>query len=403
MKILHALDHSLPISDGYAFRSDAILRGQRQLGWETIQVTGPKHVPYRSAVESVGPLEFHRTPSRGGALRRLPAGDQIGVIRDFRQRLREVVSRERPDVIHAHSPCLNALAALSLGVPMVYELRSSWEDAAVSSGTTTEGSLRYRASRWLETHALRRAQAITTICDGLRQDVISRGIPAERITVVPNAVDPQALRAGRSGPEAGTVARAKHGLRDAYVLGFIGSFFAWEGLPLLIEALPEVLRRRPDVRLLLVGGGAQDALLRETVRRLDLGSVVVFAGQVPHREVADLYEAIDLLVYPRLPMRLTDMVTPLKPLEAMALGKLFVASDVGGHRELVRDRETGVLFRAGSREALAAAILELVGDPDLQRRLMAAGPRFIEQERSWDRVVPGYRAVYETVLGRRIA
>jgi PEP-CTERM/exosortase A-associated glycosyltransferase len=400
VKILHVLDHSLPISDGYAFRSDAILRGQRALGWQTVQVTGPKHQPFLAPAETAAGLEYQRTASSSGWLRSLPAGDQLEVVADLRRRLREVVSRERPDIVHAHSPCLNALAAMSLGVPLIYELRSSWEDAAVSSGTTTEGSPRYRASRWLETHALRRAAAVTTICEGLREDVIARGVAADRVTVVPNAVDPEALRAGRSGPDAGAAARARLGLADAWVLGFIGSFFAWEGLPLLLEALPAVVARRPDVRLLLVGGGAQDALLRQSTERLGLRDHVVFTGQVPHREVADLYEAIDLLVYPRLPMRLTDMVTPLKPLEAMALGKLFVASDVGGHKELVRDRETGVLFEAGRADALAECILSVMEDPALQRRLREQGPGFIERERTWARVVPRYREAYARVLGR---
>jgi PEP-CTERM/exosortase A-associated glycosyltransferase len=400
MKILHVLDHSLPISDGYAFRSDAILRGQRELGWETVQVTGPKHQPFDALVESAAGLEYCRTASSPGWLQSLPAGDQLAVITDLRRRLRGVVSRERPDIVHAHSPCLNALAAMSLGVPLVYELRSSWEDAAVSSGTTTEGSLRYRASRWLETHALRRAVAVTTICEGLRRDVIARGVKADRVTVVPNAVDPQALRATRSAAGAAEAARARHGLGDEYVLGFIGSFFAWEGLPLLLEALPRVIARRPDTRVLLVGGGAQDALLRGLTEQLGLTKHVVFTGQVPHRDVADLYEAIDLLVYPRLPMRLTDMVTPLKPLEAMALGKLFVASDVGGHKELVRDRETGVLFEAGRADALADCIISVMEDPILQRHMREQGPSFIERERTWARVVPRYREVYERVLGR---
>jgi glycosyltransferase involved in cell wall biosynthesis len=101
-------------------------------------------------------------------------------------------------------------------------------------------------------------------------------------------------------------------------------------------------------------------------------------------------------------MRLTDMVTPLKPLEAMALGKLFVASDVGGHKELVRDRETGVLFEAGSPDALAAAILDVVWNPVLQASLRENGPKFIERERTWRRVVPRYLDVYERVLGRSL-
>jgi glycosyltransferase involved in cell wall biosynthesis len=184
------------------------------------------------------------------------------------------------------------------------------------------------------------------------------------------------------------------------VLGFIGSFFAWEGLPLLVEALPRIVAARPDVRLLLVGGGPDEANVRAAVERLQVGRYVVFAGQVPHSQVAQLYQAVDILVYPRTPMRLTDMVTPLKPLEAMALAKVFIASDVGGHRELVRDRETGILFRAGDAAALAAAVLEVAGDAALRQRLTTAGPAYVRQERTWAKVVGAYLPVYSRLAQR---
>lgn len=395
MRILHALDHSLPSQSGYAFRSAAILREQRRLGWETTQLTGPKHAGGNGEPALIDGIRYERAPNNCAWCAHIPAGNQLAVITSLRARLAELVARDRPDVIHAHSPCLNGLAALGLGPPVVYELRSSWEDAAVSTGTTTEGSLRYRLSRGLETLVLRKADAVVTICEGLRTDVIARGVGRDRVTVVPNAVDVDAF--GRSGADGGP-ARERLGLPGCYVLGFIGSFFAWEGIGLLIESLPRILVRRPEARILLVGGGEQEPRLRDAAREFGVEQQVVFAGQVPHAEVANLYAAVDLLVYPRLSMRLTEMVTPLKPLEAMALGKALVASDVGGHRELIADGETGVLFRAGDPEALAQAVLRVMESETLAATLRSRGPEYVRQQRQWRSVVPAYEAVYRRVL-----
>lgn len=395
MKILHVLDHSLPVQSGYAFRSAAILREQRRLGWDALPVTGPKQGAVRLEKERVDDTSYYRTPDADSWSSRVPVLNQVEVVRRLRRRLRRILDEERPDIIHAHSPCLNALAALGLGQPLVYEMRSSWEDAAVSTGTTREGSLRYRLSRDLETWVLRRADAVVTICEGLRAEVIGRGVPERRVTVIVNAVDAESLRP--RGTDPGT-ARRSLGLQDNCVLGFIGSFFAWEGLSLLIDALPQVLAVRPDVRLLLVGGGVHEPALREASARLGLQSQVLFAGQVPHARVSELYDAIDVLVYPRLPMRLTEMVTPLKPLEAMALGKVQIASDVGGHRELITDGETGVLFRAGDAAALAQAVLRVIGDPALAQRLRDNGPRYVCEHRLWRHVVAGYEPLYRGLL-----
>jgi glycogen(starch) synthase len=398
VRVLHVLDHSLPVQSGYSFRGHAILREQRKLGIATYQVTSSKHGASSARREAVGDMEFYRVNGGASWLAKKPVFEQLDVVRQLRVALRQILDETTPDIIHAHSPCLTAMAALDLGKPVIYELRSSWEDAAVSSGTTTEGSLRYRLSRWLETRVLRQAQHVTTICEGLREEAIKRGVAADRVTVVPNAVDDEAFRPSTQKNDA---ARRQYGLEGNFVLGFIGSFFAWEGLDLLLEAMPQVIARRPDIRLLLVGNGPANAALRAQAERLKLQAHVIFAGQVKHDAVAAIYDAVDVLVYPRTPMRLTNMVTPLKPLEAMAMGKVFIASDVGGHRELVNDRETGVLFRAGDREDLARTILEVAGDATLRAKLESAGPEFIRKERTWAKVVARYVPVYESVLAKR--
>ena len=400
MRVLHVLDHSLPLHSGYAFRTVAILREQRALGWETLQLTTPRHGTARGEVEDVEGWRFHRTafdpaggPVAGGAVY---AREMAATAR----RIDTLADEFRPDLLHAHSPVLNVLPTLWVGrrrgLPVVYEVRALWEDAAVDHGVTREGSLRYRASRALETFALRRADRITTICEGLRREIAERGIPESRITVIPNAVDTDAFRFG--APPDGALAESL-GLVDKTVIGFAGSFYGYEGLDLLVDAFALLAQRHPDLRALLVGGGVQEAALREQARARGIADRVVFSGRVPHEQVHRYYDLIDVLAYPRHRMRLTEIVTPLKPLEAMAQGRMLVASDVGGHRELIRHGETGVLFPAGDTSALADAIEEVLKRRTEWPRFRERARRFVEAERTWARSVARYRAVYEPLVG----
>jgi PEP-CTERM/exosortase A-associated glycosyltransferase len=349
-------------------------------------------------VEEIEGLRFHRTavppPARSGIA-------ELRLIRAVQARIEQLAAELRPDILHAHSPVLNAIPAIragrKLGIPVVYEIRAFWEDAAVDHGTTTEGSLRYRATKALETWAIKRADHAFTICEGLRADIVGRGIPATKVTVIPNAVDIESFQL--SG-DADPVLRAELGLAGTTVVGFVGSFYAYEGLDLLLDAFAALLQTRPELRLLLVGGGPQDANLKAQAQRLGVADKVIFTGRVPHSEVSRYYDQIDLLAYPRHSMRLTELVTPLKPLEAMAQGRLFVASDVGGHKELIRDGETGKLFKAGSAGALAAAIDDMLAHRERWPAMRAAGRHFVEEVRNWKNSVANYRAVYERLAAQ---
>ena len=393
MRILHVLDHSIPLHSGYTFRTLSILREQRRLGWQTFHLTGPKHTVPSPPQETVDGLHFFRTAAASGP--RLPGLAEVALMKQTQARLLEVAQQVRPHILHAHSPVLNAIPALrvgrQLGIPVVYEVRAFWEDAAVDHGTTSEGSMRYRLSRWLETQAVRQAAHVFAICEGLRAEIVARGVPAARVTVIPNAVDIDAFEPGGI-PDVELQARL--GLQGAVVLGFIGSFYAYEGLDLLLAALPALLQQRPEVRVLLVGGGPQEAALRAQARALGVADKVVFTGRVPHADVQRYYDLVDVLTYPRHSMRLTELVTPLKPLEAMAQGRLLVASDVGGHKELIRHGETGFLFRAGSADALAQAVQALLSRRADWPRLRAQGRRYVEAERNWGASVARYQPAY---------
>lgn len=401
LRILHVLDHSIPLHSGYTFRTLSILREQQRLGWTTFHITSAKQGATESACEDIDGLRFYRTPVPTGPLAKLPVSGELLLMKGLEQRLEDVAYAVQPDIIHAHSPVLNAIPAIRvgrrLGIPVAYEIRAFWEDAAVDHGTTREGSLRYRVTRQLETRAIRQADHVFTICEGLRSDIAARGIAPEKVTVIPNAVDVESFAPDGVADEN---LKAQLGLAGCTVVGFIGSFYAYEGLDLLLDAFPLVLFQLPDVRILLVGGGPQEEALKEQAKRLGIADKVVFAGRVPHADVQHYYDLVDVLAYPRHSMRLTELVTPLKPLEAMAQGRLLVASDVGGHRELIRDGETGMLFHAGSATSLAAAIMKLMAKSEYWPEIRAAGRQFVEQERNWQTSVARYREPYQHMCKR---
>ena len=398
-RILHVLDHSLPLHSGYTFRTRAILRAQMARGWDVRGITGLRHNAAGPLEVEVDGLRFHRTPGTPAA------GNPL--LREWRDisthadAIDVLVARWRPDIIHAHSPVLNAMAAQRVakrhGIPLVYEIRAFWEDAAVGNGTGTEGSPRYWLTRQLETHAVRAADAVAVICEGLRTDLVARGIDSAKIIVSPNGVDMDQFGAPVPRDPALT---AKLGLEGADVVGFIGSFYDYEGLDDLIAAMPRLVRARPRVKLLLVGGGPCEQALRDQATASPFADHIIFVGRVPHDQVEHYYAQVDVLAYPRKAMRLTDLVTPLKPLEAMAQRQLVAASSVGGHRELIEDGVTGTLFAPGDPAAIAGALAGMFADRGFWDARRDTARAFVERERNWSSNILRYEPVYQQLPQR---
>jgi PEP-CTERM/exosortase A-associated glycosyltransferase len=398
MRILHILDHSLPLHSGYTFRTRAILKAQIERGWSVAGVTGPRYNAEAPAQETVDGLTFFRTAKPRAAPS--PLGDWREV-RALAKRLEGVIDLWNPDILHAHSPALNGLAALGVArrrrLPLIYEIRAFWEDAAVGNGVGREGSARYRMIRALETHVARNARAVAVICEGLRSDLVARGIDGGKVMVSPNGVD---LTLFGDPPPPDRVLGERLGLIGKDVVGFIGSFYDYEGLDDLIAAMPMLVAVRPQAHLLMVGGGPMEAALREQAQASPAADRIHFVGRVPHDEVERYYSLIDILAYPRKAMRLTDLVTPLKPLEAMAQRRLVAASDVGGHRELIEDGVTGTLFPSDDPAALAASLavmFESRSDWDQRRDVARA---FVERDRNWSSNVSRYEPVYRKLMER---
>lgn len=395
-RVLHVLDHSLPLHSGYTFRTRAILKAQQALRLEVRGITGLRHIAEGPDCEEADGIVFHRTRGQASGPAGLREWREINLLAEA---IVALAQDWRPDLLHAHSPSLCGKAALiaakRLGLPLVYEIRAFWEDAAVSNGTGSEGNVKYRLTRSLENNVVAGADAVVTICQGLKDDLVSRGVDAAKIALSPNGVD-LALFGEALAPDP--VLAEQLELGTGPVIGFIGSFYDYEGLGDLIAAMPELVARVPDARLLLVGGGPMEDALRAQAAASPAAAAIRFVGRVPHSEVERYYALMDVMAYPRKRSRLTDLVTPLKPLEAMAQGKLVAASDVGGHRELITHGLTGTLFAPDSPTACATALADLLADQSGWRAMREAGFAHVRANHDWAHNVHRYHVVYQDLL-----
>jgi glycosyltransferase involved in cell wall biosynthesis len=166
----------------------------------------------------------------------------------------------------------------------------------------------------------------------------------------------------------------------------------------MIAAMPSIIKQQPNIRLLLVGGGPQEENLKAQVKTLALEKYIIFTGRVPHKEVGAYYSLVDLLIYPRKAMRLTELVTPLKPLEAMAQGKICLSSNVGGHHELIKDGENGYLFKANDVEDLVNKVSEILNNKQKWNDIVIQGRHFVETQRNWQESVSKYIPVYKALM-----
>jgi glycogen(starch) synthase len=426
-RILHVAATSRPYTNGYTMRLSSIVAVQREQGFEPFVLTSPFYpgrVPAEPAAEIDGvphfrhlhPLEEARPRSlvarlnalrsRRGAVGALATVlEEELLMRGLRRSIRRVAREQRVDLIHAHTPYRCAWPALragrDLGLPVVYEVRGNWEDTAVSDGLLGEGSFGYRYIRSRETGAMRRADAVIALCQQLADEVMARGVDADRVFVAANGADLERLQGadGMSIPGADAV-RSSLGEGDP-VLGYVGSLRPLEGVDLLLRAIRRLRDAGRSVRGLIVGGGAGLEELRAQARSLGLADVVVFTGAVPASDVGAYYDLIDVFVVSRPDTRVTRLVTPIKPLEAMGRGKAVVMSALPSLRELGEAEGAAHFHRVGDEVDLADRCVELLDDPQLRRDLGRRAKSFVESQRTWSATLSVLPRVYERARARR--
>jgi len=349
--------------------------------------------------DDVDGVVYERTTQSSSFLTKIPFLNYLHHINFLAKRVEQAVLADKPDLIQTHSPMFNALAAIKVGkkynIPVTYEVRALWEDAAVDTGKTVEGSLKYKTIKAIEQRAFEKADAVSCICAGLKADLIKRGIPESKIYVTPNAVDIKNFKPRYTRNEE---LEASLNLENKKVVAFVGTFFKYEGLSYAIDAISQISKNRDDIHLLLVGAGNELDNLKQQVTSLNLEKFVTFVGRVPFEQVSEYYSLADVMVFPRESIRLTELVTPLKPLESMAQFKPVIASDIGGHRELIEHNKTGFLFSADDAQALAESILNVIDDEKLLTAVSNKGLEFVTEERNWLNTAKQYLPVYERLI-----
>jgi PEP-CTERM/exosortase A-associated glycosyltransferase len=406
MRVLHLLHRSVPGTHGYAIRSREIVTKQLEKGLEPLVVTSPSQSPLgeldAEQSEYIDGVRYFRTC--GNILSptqevqdKSPVKAALRVLQNFfllKTALR-VARAYRPAVIHGHSPFTCGLVANTVAkrenIPSIYEMRGIWEDSHSGRGKFSEKSLRYRVVRTLDDKALRGADLCCAIGNALKTEIVSRGISGDRVFIVPNGVD---VKAFTPHPPSEDV-QNRLGLHGKLVFGYIGYFFNYEGLDLLVQAMIRLAPQLPDLALLLVGDGELMPDLRKMVADAGISDRVVFTGRVPHKDVTDFYRICDFMVLPRRDTRETRLVTPLKPLEIMAMGKPLIASDVGGHLEMVEDGRNGLLFKSEDVSDLASKCANLAGNRDLRMDLGTRAREWVEANRDWRVLVNRYISAYE--------
>ncbi len=406
MKALHILHRSVPGTHGYAIRSQEIVSNLLAKGVEPIVVTSPSQAPLgeldSESSEMIDGVRYFR--SCGNLLKpTLEVKDgkyaraSLRVLQNsnlFRMSLR-LARKFKPDVIHAHSPftcgLVGCLVGSITGIPVIYEMRGIWEDSHTSRYGMATTSFRYRAVRSLETLALKRANVCFPISEALKEEIISRGVSPEKIVVVPNGVDIRKFTPGEASPKLVD----DLGLRGKLVFGYIGTFFHYEGLDLLVEAFEALAPKFDSLNLMLVGDGELMPKLKELASKSSHSDRIIFTGRIRNDLIVDYYKLFDLLVLPRRDAREANLVTPLKPLEIMSMAKPLVASDVGGHKEIVIDGVNGILFPHEQVEALTQKCASVFSDETLRASLGEKSRTWVENNRDWSVLINKYLSVYE--------
>jgi glycogen synthase len=394
LKILHLLNHSYPDVGGYAIRSFNIINSQRQYGLDPIVLTSPKHeLEYPQNPERFEETLYYRTS------RKSPPGLPFNayVVYALLRQIPSIYREHTFDLLHAHSPSLCGLAAMRFsartGIPFVYEVRAFWEDAAEDAGKYKLGSPKYYLTRFLESLVLRRAHAVTTIASYLKGDIEKRRGGRGNVFLVPNGVDARHFVPRPPDEEL----KKTLGLGHDPVIGFIGSFYRYEGLDVLLRALTILQAQGVKYKALLVGSGEMDAEWRQLAKDLGLTDVI-FPGRIAYEDVLRYYSVFDICVYPRNRKRVTELVTPLKPLEAMAMEKFVIGSDVGGIKELLEDGKGGLLFPAENHEALAQLLKSVCENPSHYKEIVTAGKQIVQTKFSWISHAERYANIYKAIL-----
>ncbi|WP_445154079.1 glycosyltransferase [Arthrobacter sp. Hor0625] len=402
-RVLHLLTNSLPhTASGYAQRSHSILAAQHAAGWDVLAVT---RLGYPVQVGKI--FAKNEDVVEGVRYRRLlPA--RLAATPDQRlqqqaQELLDIVLEFRPSVLHTTTHHVNALVvravAQAVGIPWVYEVRGQLADTWASTRpAAAKDSERYRLFQEREAEVMRDADLVVTLGSAMKANIVAAGIPESKIMIAPNAVGGEFLEEPR---DAAAVRRELGLNEDGLYVGTVSSLVAYEGLDCLIDAFGLLAPRFTDLKLLIVGDGADRPALELQARRFGLVDRIIFTGRVPREQAVRYHQALDVFVVPRRDLDVTQSVTPLKPVEALACARPVVASRLPALAEIVHDGVSGTLVEAGDVPGLAAALESLLADASKKIRMGRAGRADVLGTRTWAANARALSAAYSELLSEK--
>jgi glycogen(starch) synthase len=378
MRILHLLDHSTPRHSAYSHRARSLLRQLRVLGWHTIHMTGPAQGLVETVDRNDDDWRYFRTAPPGGLAAQLPLLSGLAAVAAMSTRLRQVARLTRPDLLHAHAPLSNAVAALYAGRRLALPVLIEWPH------TGGRAALPLPARQ-----AARLSDAVAVPDLATLRALLAQGIPASRLLLVP---EPLSLRRHPPRQPRDPALAAALGLDRGPVIACCGPFGDGDGVELLLSAMPALLRKHPALTVLLVGDGPRRAAL--AVQAAPFGERVVFAGPVRTDDMPRYQDLADILVWPH-------PAANSAALAAMARGAVLALGDSGFHRELVDHGSTGLLFEAGNLGAMVEVLDLLLEEPSCWPRLRAAARAHVERVHSFAACAARYGALYERLLEQR--
>lgn len=393
-KILYLLHNSLPYnSAGYATRSHGIITGLREIGWNAVGVTRPGYPFDRPeakvdddsvpATDIVAGVPYHRLSINRERMPKAPFADFQEI---YTKRLVRLAKSEKAGLIHGASNYWNGIsgvaAARQLGVPSVYEVRGLWEITRISREPEWHDTDEYRFMAEMEAEAARNADVVLALTRALKEELISRGVDGKKIVVTPNGVDPE-----RFIPRAPNLAlKQKLGLGAGLTVGYVGSILDYEGIDTLLESIALLRDSGLEFNALIVGDGSFYQQALSLAQELGIADFVKFTGRVPHDEVEDYYSIIDICPLPRHGLPVCEMVSPLKPFEAMAMGKVIVGSNVDAIEEIIQPGVNGLLSIKDNSADLALRLEQLVRAPNEVYELGRSSREWVVKNRSWNSI-----------------
>jgi glycosyltransferase involved in cell wall biosynthesis len=387
---IYAVRESLPATlTGYTVRTQGLVGGMIATGLRVVACTQPG---FAADVGDtfVEPVRYRRLPQQLGGI----APDAAARTLAYAEALGAMIDETDPAVVHAASNwrvgCAAAVAAKRRGLPFVYEVRGLWELTRAARDPRWVDSEGFASEVRFESEVCAAADTVLAISEAIVPELVRRGADRDRIVVVPNGVDVADFRPQPRDPEL----EEQLGLRGHRVIGFAGSLRAFEGLADLFEAVSG-LRTERSFRIVIVGDDEDAGSLHKAAHRSGLDDLVLFVGKVPHAEVARYLSLFDITPFPRRPVIVSELVSPLKPLEAMATGAAVVVSDVAALAELVEDGVTGRHFAKGDVASLAATLAELIDDVAMADSLGAAARERVVADRTWESIGGRVRSVYQ--------